>query len=173
MDDLGTYVEHDGRPAVRFERTYAHPIERVWAAISEPTELAHWFPSAVRYQPELGGAVEFSADPYADDAAGVVLAYDPPYRFSLTWMSDELHFILEPVDEGHCRLTLVNVLADRDAAARNASGWHACLAELDKLVAGRPSAGPHSDDAEPWQPVYDAHVGAGLPAGAPIPDAVG
>jgi hypothetical protein len=29
---LGTYVERDGRPAVRLLRTYPHPIDRVWAA---------------------------------------------------------------------------------------------------------------------------------------------
>src|SRR6185436_4407027 len=28
MTDLGSYVELDGRPAVRFERTFPHPVER-------------------------------------------------------------------------------------------------------------------------------------------------
>ena len=39
MTDRGTYVEHDGRPAVRFVRHYPHPAERVWAAVSEPAGL--------------------------------------------------------------------------------------------------------------------------------------
>lgn len=172
MTDLGTYVEYNGQPAVRFERTYAHPVERVWSAVSDPAELARWFPSSVRFEPRVGGTVTFSDDPYAEDATGVVLALDPPRRFSFTWMTDELHLTLDPVGEGHCRLVLVNVLADQSAAARNASGWHVCLNELDKLVEGRPSAGPHSDDAEPWQPIYQAHVRAGLPSGAEIPDSV-
>ena len=45
--DLGTYIEHQGRPAVRFVRTYPHSIERVWSAITEPDQLRAWFPSAV------------------------------------------------------------------------------------------------------------------------------
>ncbi|MGH3693962.1 MAG: SRPBCC domain-containing protein [Pseudonocardiaceae bacterium] len=49
--DRGTYLEHDGRPAVRFQRTYPHPIERVWAAVTEPDELSHWFPCAVQIEP--------------------------------------------------------------------------------------------------------------------------
>lgn len=49
--DLGTYIEHNGRPAVRFERTYAHSVDRVWAAVSDPEELAHWFPSSVEISP--------------------------------------------------------------------------------------------------------------------------
>jgi uncharacterized protein YndB with AHSA1/START domain len=47
MTDLGTYVELDGRPAVRFVRTYPQPIERVWQAITTPEGLARWFPSKV------------------------------------------------------------------------------------------------------------------------------
>jgi uncharacterized protein YndB with AHSA1/START domain len=168
--DLGTYIEHDGRPAVRFVRTYAHPIERVWTAISDPAELVRWFPSAVEYEPRVGGSVSFSGDPYTEGTTGSVLAWEPPRRFSFVWFTDELHLTLEPVDGGHCRLTLVNVLADRSTAARNAGGWHVCLAELTKLVDGVPSRGPHSEDTEPWEPVYQAHVAAGLPSGAEIPD---
>jgi hypothetical protein len=61
------------------------------------------------------------------------------------------------------------VLDQRDAAARQAAGWHVCLAELDKLIADRQPDGPHSDTAQPWQPHYDAYVAAGLPSGAKIP----
>jgi uncharacterized protein YndB with AHSA1/START domain len=167
--DLGTYIEHEGRPAVRFVRTYPHPVERVWTAVSDPAELGHWFPSQVSLEPEVGGRVTFSGDPYAEDATGVVLAYEPPRRLAFTWFTDELHLTLEPADDGGCRLMLVNVLADRTTAARNASGWYVCLAELAKWVDGRPSRGPHSEDTEPWEPVYAAHVDAGLPAGAEIP----
>lgn len=31
----------DGRPALVFERYLAHPVERVWRAVTEPRELAH------------------------------------------------------------------------------------------------------------------------------------
>lgn len=38
--DLDRYAEIDGRHAVRFERVYQHPIERVCGAINDPAELA-------------------------------------------------------------------------------------------------------------------------------------
>jgi uncharacterized protein YndB with AHSA1/START domain len=169
MTDRGSFLEMDGRPAVRFVRTYPHPVERVWRAVSDPAELVRWFPSEVAIEPREGGAVRFSGDPHLDDGAGVVLVWDPPTRLAFTWGSDELHLTLEPAGTG-CRLTLVNVLDDRSAAARNASGWYVCLAELVKLLDGVPSAGPHSADTEPWEPVYRAHLQAGLPSGAPVPD---
>ncbi len=170
--DLGTYIEYDGRPAVRFQRTYAHPVERLWAAITDPAELARWFPSAVAIELRAGGSVAFSGDPYAADTTGVVLTCDPPRRLAFTWNGDELHFDLEQAGDGRSRLTLVNVLQDRDAAARNASGWYVCLAELAKLVDGREVHGAHSEHTEPWEPTYRAHVRAGLPAGAAVPDIV-
>ncbi len=167
--DLGTYVEHEGRPAVRFVRTYPHPAERLWAAVSEPAELAHWFPSNVELEPRVGGEVRFTGDPHTGDWSGEVLAYDPPRRLAFSWGPDELHFTVEPVDDASSRLILVNVLADRTTAARNGGGWYVCLAELAKRLDGVPSKGPHSEDTVPWQPVYQAHVDAGLPSGAPIP----
>jgi uncharacterized protein YndB with AHSA1/START domain len=170
MDDLGSYLEFDGRPAVRFERTFPHPVARVWAAITEPGELVRWFPSAVELEPREGGTVRFSGDPYMEGSSGVVLTWDPPHRLAFSWGPDELHVTLEAVGAGGCRLVLVNVLDDRTTAARNAGGWHVCLAELMKVLDGIASRGPHSEDTEPWEPVYRAHVEAGLPAGAPVPD---
>jgi uncharacterized protein YndB with AHSA1/START domain len=170
--DLGTYIELDGRPAVRFERTYPHPVDRVWAAITEPADLVRWFPSAVELEPREGGSVRFSGDPYSEGSNGVVLTWDPPHRLAFTWGPDELHLTVEDAGDGSTRLVLVNVLDDRSTAARNAGGWHVCLGELAKLLEGVPSKGPHSEDAEAWEPIYRAHVDAGLPSGAPVPDIV-
>jgi uncharacterized protein YndB with AHSA1/START domain len=170
MDDLGSYVEQNGRPAVRFERGYPHPVERVWAAITEPGQLVRWFPSAVEMEPRVGGAVRFSGDPYSEGSSGEVLTWDPPHRLAFTWGPDELHLTLDDDGDGRCRLVLVDVLSDRSTAARNGGGWHVCLAELTKLLDGVPSKGPHSEDAEPWEPIYRAHVEAGLPSGAAVPD---
>ena len=161
--DLGSYHEQDGRPAVRFQRTYPHPVERVWAAVTDEVELAHWFPAQIRIEPRAGGEVRFG-----DDGTGRVLVFDPPHRLAFTWGGDELQLRLEPVEEG-CRLTLIDVLADGRTAARNGAGWHVCLDELTKWLDGIASDGPHGQTATPWQPTYDAYLAAGMPSGAPIP----
>ena len=173
MNDDGVYVELDGRPAVRFERVYPHPAPRVWAAISEADQLAHWFPSRVSLEARVGGAVHFSGDPYAEDHSGTVLAFEPPTRLRFSWGDEELEFSIEAIDERSCRLVLLDFLAAPDAAARNASGWTVCLGELDKLIAGAPGSGPHGPDTAPFAPIYERYVAAGLPHGAPIPDLSG
>jgi uncharacterized protein YndB with AHSA1/START domain len=170
MSEQGRYVEVEGRPAVRFDRTYPHPVQRVWAAVTDPDQLACWYPSTVSVEPRVGGVIRFSADPNADDASGTVLDYDPPRRFAFTWGDDEVQLDLTAIDENHCRLSLTNVLSARDTAARNAAGWTVCVGELDKVLVGIATDGPHSAaNQAAFQPLYDGYVAAGLPAGAPIP----
>jgi uncharacterized protein YndB with AHSA1/START domain len=169
--ERGTLIDHDGRPAVRFRREFAQPVERVWDAITIPEELAHWFPSKVAMEPRLGGTVEFYGDPNMPDArsSGTILAYEPPTRLAYSWDAGELQFAIEATADGGCVLTLTNVLESRDAAARNAAGWAVCLGELGKHLAGQRAEGPHSDSAESWQQLYDDYVAAGMPSGARTP----
>ncbi len=168
--DYGTYFELDGRPAVRFVRTYEHPIERVWTAVTTPKGLDHWFPSKVEIDLRVGGVVTFSGDPHTDDHGGQVLVCEPPRHLAFTWGDDEVRFDLEPLDDGGCRFTLTNALDSRDAAARNAAGWDVCLGELDKHLGGEGADGPHTESPMVWQSRYDAYVAAGVPSGAEIPD---
>ncbi|RLL67895.1 SRPBCC family protein [Streptomyces sp. Z26] len=175
--DDGSYLEHDGRPAVRFRRHYpGHPVARVWAAVSEPDGLRHWFPSTVRIEPRRGGRIEFADDPHAEPDTGEVLRYEPPHVLAFTWGGDELHLEVAPgtpddPDADGCTLTLVNVLEARDTAARNAAGWHVCLGELARHLDGHATGGPHAPDAQPWRPVYERYVAAGVPHGAAVPGA--
>src|SRR5215471_17901415 len=109
--DFGTYIELDGRPAVRFVRTYPHSIDRVWLAVTTPDELRHWFPANVTIELREGGTIRFTGDPHTDDKEGTVLSCDPPRRLAFTWADDELHFELESTGTGGCRFTLINVLS--------------------------------------------------------------
>lgn len=45
MPVTGTYETVENRPMVRFERTFPHPVDAVWEAVTDPSRLAHWFPS--------------------------------------------------------------------------------------------------------------------------------
>jgi uncharacterized protein YndB with AHSA1/START domain len=165
----GTYSEDDGRPCLRFERTFSQSIARVWAAITDPTDLRHWFPAAVAIELRVGGAVLFSEDPYRPDSTGTVLSYQPPTALAYTWGADELHFTLAAEGAESCRLTFLDFLAARDEAARSAAGWTICIGELDKLMRGAPGDGPHSDSAPPFEPIYESYIADGLPFGASIP----
>jgi hypothetical protein len=42
--------------ALRFERTFPHPPEKLWRAITEPEHLAAWFPDSIVVSEWKGGA---------------------------------------------------------------------------------------------------------------------
>ena len=163
-DLTGTYLTlDDGRPAVRFSRTYDHPADRVWRFVTDADELAHWFPSRAEIELRPGGTIRFSGDPHMPDSTGRVLAVDEPRHLSFEWGGDELHFDLEELDDRRTRFTLTNVLVAADTAARNGAGWEVCLAALDAHARGE-----HPEN-RPWKDLYEAYVDAGVPSGAPVP----
>ena len=166
----GTYLTlDDGRPAVRFSRTYDHPIERVWQFVTDAEELAHWFPSRAEIDPRPGGTINFSGDPNMPESTGRVLALDEPRHLSFEWGGDELHFDLEALGDKRTRFTLTNVLQAADTASRNGAGWEVCLAALDAKARGERPEGPHAAASTPWKEFYDRYVEAGVPSGAPVP----
>src|SRR6202034_553899 len=49
MDEagLGALSRQDGRWTLRFTRRLAHPREKVWRAVTEPEQLAVWYPQQI------------------------------------------------------------------------------------------------------------------------------
>ncbi|MEW1830900.1 SRPBCC family protein [Streptomyces sp. NPDC088196] len=170
VDLTGTYLTlDDGRPAVRFSRIYDQPRDRVWQFVTDPDELAQWFPSRAEFDLRPGGTVTFSGDPNMPESTGRVIAVDAPRHLSFEWGEDELHFDLEEVEEKRTRFTLTNVLGAADTASRNGAGWEVCLAALDAKARGERVEGPHAGAGVPWKAFYEGYLAAGIPSGAAVP----
>jgi uncharacterized protein YndB with AHSA1/START domain len=147
-----TLEERDGKPALRFERVLRHPPERIWRALTEPEEESAWHPTPARFEPRVGGRVEYVPGGHvADLPDGEVTDYDPPRLLGYTWTADgeesnHLRFEIRPHDDGAV-LILVHTFDDRLKAARDGAGWHVCLDAL----AG--SLEPADSPAEPVPPM--------------------
>ena len=128
MND-GTLETIDGRPALRFERTLAHSVERVWRAVSVPAELERWFPAAADWTPATGETFE------AYGATGEVIEADPPHRLAWTYAGELYSFDLTAHGDG-CRLVFTHVVNDRGLAAQTAAGWETYLSRLEPHLAG-------------------------------------
>jgi uncharacterized protein YndB with AHSA1/START domain len=168
-----TYENVDERPTLRFERRLAHPVDAVWRAITDPSELGHWFPCQVEVELRVGGEMKFEFEDMPLDAPstmpGRVTDLDPPRLFAFFWGEDHLRFELQPLDEaGGCLLRFTVVLETSDKAARDAAGWHQCLDALERQLSGAP-AGRHDEPGE-WRERYAEYTRLGLPAEAPVPD---
>jgi len=96
---------------IRLDVELAHPPERVWRAIVEPSRLAEWFlPGDL--SPVVGHRFVITPDGQAgfiDPIEAEVLEADPPRRLAMRWLAPELDarvsmsLVRVP---GGCRLTL-------------------------------------------------------------------
>lgn len=131
-----TFLTLEGRPAVRVERDYPHPIERVWRAVTTPEHLEQWFPSPVELDLRTGGEMRFG-EFEGPEASGTVEVVEPPRRLTFTWGTDRLTFELTP-DGDSTTMVLTHAFDDRYGAASFATGWGQCLAGLGSVLAGEP-----------------------------------
>jgi uncharacterized protein YndB with AHSA1/START domain len=157
MSQHATLQIVDGDPAIRFERTFTQPIETVWAAITEPEHLEHWFPSTIDGPRATGAAVEFRfRDPEESkwDFAGTILEYDPPEVFALQWGPEALCFQLTAEGTG-TRMVFTATFGDPGIVARDTAGWHACLDALDEHVVTGGGRAPGTEPTPQWQAYFD------------------
>jgi uncharacterized protein YndB with AHSA1/START domain len=143
----------------------------VWRAITEPEELAHWFPAAVELDLRERGSMTFRfPDESQPPSRGQVTELDPPHRFAFDWAGQRLRFQLDPEgDAAACLLRFTVLLSAEDTAARDAAGWHVCLGLLEERLGGGEAQGPSSAPTGEWRALYDDYRERGVPAGAPVP----
>lgn len=146
----------DSAFAVRRTVTIAAPIEKVWAAVTQPEHLVRWFGQrAVLPELAVGARGMLGFDGYGDYPLRIE-ELDPPHAVAYRWSNDDttapadpdasddvvferstvFRFTLETIPGG-TTLTVVETgfgdLSDPTAAmASNREGW---TAEIDELVA--------------------------------------
>ncbi len=150
---------------LRLERTYPHPPEHVWRALTDPTALAAWL-MPNDFEPRVGHKFTFRTKP-APGFDGTVYCevtdFDPPRRIGYTWrggqgrgpltLDTHLSFTLEPVPGGtRLRLEHTGFLGARAVAVSFllGSGWNKILSErlpalLDRLDRGLDDAAGAAD----------------------------
>ena len=156
MPDRGTIEQtDDGQWQLRFTRTLSHPQTKVWRAVTEPDQLAQWFPSTIEGERAAGAPLRFTfPDNAAEPMDGEMLAYDPESLVEFRWGPDVVRIELRPVDEG-TELRLLDTLEERGKAARDGAGWHACLDALEAALAGDADARSQMDV---WAEVHPHYV---------------
>jgi uncharacterized protein YndB with AHSA1/START domain len=105
--DLARFID---RYTIEYVRTYPHPIERVWRAITDPTEMSVWF-SPIRVDARLGGAYTAEWE-QPTDFKGVITALEPPRRVRFGGPAGHgpegyWQFELEPVEGGGTRMVFI------------------------------------------------------------------
>jgi uncharacterized protein YndB with AHSA1/START domain len=134
----GTLLREGDLYVLRFERHFPHAMERVWRTVSEPAELATWFPAEVEIELAVDGSVRFThlgldVHPELLPTNGIVTDLDPPRMLAFSWGDDLLRFELSAEAEG-CVLVFTHHFANRASAPRSGAGWNVCLGSLRAVL---------------------------------------
>lgn len=152
----------DGRQVVRFERHLAHPVERVWSALTEPDELIRWWGDADVELVE-GGRFTMRWLNVDEDGNGAVMhatitELDPPHLLETSGdMHGVLRWELRPEDGG-TRLTFSSTLElPEEFRTKVLAGWHWHLDALAETLDGARVDLVNLPD-ERWERAHQSYV---------------
>jgi uncharacterized protein YndB with AHSA1/START domain len=138
----------DGGFVLRYERRLDHPIERVWASLTEPEQLEQWL-AAAEVEPVVGGRIVLrwlNTDDEGNQAVmtAAITRFDPPRLLEYEGdVHGRLRWELRPDGDG-CVLTLTNeTSAPPEHLVKVLAGWHVHLDFLEDALAGHPVDWPN------------------------------
>jgi uncharacterized protein YndB with AHSA1/START domain len=145
----GTLRADEDRCGVRFERLYDYTTAELWAALTDPAQLAGWLAEVPTFEAELGRSVVIDFGE-GGEVRGEVLALEPERVLEYSWTftgegESVVRFELQPQERGTL-LVLDHRALGRAFGVGYAAGWHAHLDMLDAALAG--------GSAE-WEPLYE------------------
>jgi uncharacterized protein YndB with AHSA1/START domain len=154
----GAVTRDGGHGTIRFERLLAHPVDRVWAAITTPDGLAGWwlpFDATITVDLSAGGQISFAAPELGEEPMRCeIVEVDPPHRLVYRHFGPGTTLTWELAAEGDgSRLRLTEDTPDIAAALGQGHivGLHHSLDRLEPKLDGTP---------EPWDwdrlPVIEA-----------------
>jgi uncharacterized protein YndB with AHSA1/START domain len=157
----GVLEQRGGKDVIRFERHLAHPVERVWAALTKPDELVHWWGEVEVDLVEGGRFVMRWLNTDEDGNAAVMHAtitrLQPP---NLLETSGDLHGVLRwelRPEAGGTRLTFTSTLdLPEEYRTMTIAGWHFHLDALAEALDGRKVDLVNPEDR--WQPIHQRYV---------------
>jgi uncharacterized protein YndB with AHSA1/START domain len=161
----GTLERRDEHQVIRVERRLAHPVKRVWRAITEPDEIAAWLALA-ELELEEGGRVVLTWQNTDDDgntavARGTVSALDPPRLLELdTDIHGRLRWELEAADDGTALTFTAEVELPADFETEVIAGWHIHLDHLEEVLDGGTIDWPNWDrEHRPeWERIHERYA---------------
>ena len=135
-------LEHRGDgQVIRFERRLAHPVERVWRALTEPDEIAGWLALAELDLTD-GGRVVLTWQNTDEEgntavARGTVSALDAPRLLEFdTDIHGRLRWELEPAGDGTALTFTAEAQLPEEYELKVLAGWHMHLDHLEHVLDG-------------------------------------
>jgi uncharacterized protein YndB with AHSA1/START domain len=161
----GTLERRGDTQLIRFERRLAHPVERVWRALTEPDEIAEWLALAELELAEGGRVVlrwqNTDAEGNTAVARGTVSALDPPRVLEFdTDIHGRLRWELEPDGDGTALTFTAEAQLPADYETEVVAGWHIHLDHLEHVLDGGTIDWPNwgSEHMPEWERIRERYA---------------
>jgi uncharacterized protein YndB with AHSA1/START domain len=127
-----------------------HPVDRVWAALTDPTEFGRWFSQSASWELREGAPMTMTWDEHGS-APGVIVAVEPKTRFAYRWGSEDrplepgqstlVEWTLTSNDDGGTTLTVVEsgfatLYNGPEQIVDNTGGWGEQFENIARYLAG-------------------------------------
>ncbi len=84
--EYGQLIRTKDRAVLEYRRRLDHPPEKVWRALTEPGQLAAWFPTTIDGERVTGAALTFRFEHLdIEPMHGEMLRFEPPALLEFTW----------------------------------------------------------------------------------------
>jgi uncharacterized protein YndB with AHSA1/START domain len=140
----------------RFERHVEHPIEHVWAMLTDNEELEKWFQELRVGDPRKGGFMmfdmqdgEFEELEIFEHSLLSVLEFD--------WFGDVVRFELHPEQDGCLLIFKEKFETITEQRVKDLAGWHVCLDVIKSLLDGK-SVQSREEEWKKWHSKYEQAV---------------
>lgn len=158
--DRAHIEQHGAGWVLVVRRSFAHPPDLVWDAITDPTQLREWAPFDADVNLAVAGRtvrLTVARAPMPHVTETTVVRAERPARLEYDWGGSTMHWELAPTAEG-TSLTLWTSI-DRAHIAMGAAGWHLCLDVLAAALGGAPMGRIVGTDAMDFAPWHSLHAG--------------
>jgi uncharacterized protein YndB with AHSA1/START domain len=148
------------KDVVRFERRLAHPVERVWAALTEPDQLIRWWGDA---DVDLREGGEFNVRWLNTDDEGnsaemhaTITRLEPPHVLET---DGDMHGVLRwelEADDGGTLLRFSSTLELPDEfKTKVLAGWHM---HLDALATALDGGSTDLENLPGWEQIHERYA---------------
>lgn len=134
---VGSMIDTTTPDTIERTTVLPHPLERVWAALTDPAEFSRWFCDHADWELREGAPMTMRWEEHGT-APGVIVAVEPMSRFAYRWGSEDqpldaarstlVEWTLAPTGDGGTRLTVLesgfSTLVDGATQREgNVDGW--------------------------------------------------
>ena len=142
---------------LRFERRLQHPVQQVWAAITEPDQIeAWWGRAAVDLRP--GGAMRIEWLNGDVTMPATITELDPPHVLEIEGEPHgRLRFELEPDGDGTVLRFIARSPVPEDFLSKVQAGWHFHLDALADFVDDGTRIDWPNWPLDRWQAIHDTY----------------